>query len=291
MNKLKTFLNAFVKTFTSPDYYGDILAAPFKFSLKFFFFYFFLYSFISTSILTISTFIPLQKGLMLAVPRLSEIVPEELEINIKDGNVTTNVQEPYYVPIDTVENLFKNINRNVLGAASNKPRYLLVIDTNAKIEDFTTYQTEFLLTKNFLTYYKDNRIEVAPLSQIKNATISRATLDVLLKNLIPYTQYVATVLMSATFIFTLIFLPLAKFYYSLFLAFVLYILTKFFNLTLTYKKLLQISLHLVVVSTTLFSLLSLTPIKLSFPFLQTILLSIAGVFILNKIKRLKSQTP
>ena len=285
MKSISTFLRSLIKTFTSPVYYKDILAAPFSFSLKFFLFYFFLYSIVVTTVVSMRVLLPLNTYVQAVVPEAAKIFPSNLEIKIKDGQASTNVTEPYYIPMESVTNLKNKLNKKVLAAQSDKPRYLLVIDTKATINDFPRYQTALLLTKDSVIYSIDGKAESVSLQEVKSdVVINTQLIDKVKTTLVPMINSLLYFLIFAVFIFSFIFIPMFKFYYLLFFALILFILAKLFSYSLSYKKSLQIGLHLGVVSTTVFSILPLLKIRLTFPFLQTIFLIVLSVVILQTLK-------
>lgn len=291
MQKITTFLYSLRRTFTSPNYYSDILKAPFSFSLKFFYLFFFIYSMIFTTYVTIKYFLPLKNLIRFLPNKLVELYPSELTITIKNGNVSTNVPEPYRFPLKNIENLFEEIDKQVLGQSTETIENLLVIDTKGKIENFSQYQTYALLTKNHLSYPKDSNIETVSLAKIENFTINRAVAQNAVNLITPFLRFVVPVLVVSTFLFLLAFYPLTKLAYLLFFSLVLLVIGKIVHFPLANKKSFQLGLHLIVISTTLFSIISSIGFTLRFPFLQTIFLSVLGVVVLSRIKGQEIPSP
>lgn len=101
--------------------------------------------------------------------------PKELKITIKDGHASTNVTEPYSVPmIDFASSTVKIPTK----ASTSTIENILVIDTNSSgaIERFAEYKTLALLTKDFLITKKDDRssaLSVQPLSGVPNMIVDR----------------------------------------------------------------------------------------------------------------------
>jgi len=147
VGRIKAFFYCLKRTFTSPDYYADILKAPFSFSLKFFYGFFFLYALILTSFVTVRYLLPLGDLLKFLPDKLVEMYPSELEVTIKDGEVSTNVAEPYAIPLSRFEKILDELDKSVLGESVEKVENLVVIDTRGKIDDFSRYRTYVLLTK------------------------------------------------------------------------------------------------------------------------------------------------
>lgn len=293
MQKTATFLYSLKQTFTSLSYYADVLRAPFSFSLKFFYMFFFVYSLVFTTFITIKYFLPLNDLISFLPKKLVEVYPRELEITIKDGHVSTNVSEPYRIPLEDIENMLNELHKRVLGQSTETIEYLLVIDTKSKIEDFLKYQTYILLTKNHLSYINPNgNIETISLAKIDDFTINQGVVRNVVNLITPFLKFVVPMLVVATFFFFLIFYPLTKLFYLLFYALVLLVIGKIVRFPLPYKKSFQLGLHLIVVSTALFSIADFVGFSPHFPFLQTIFLSVLGIIVLGRIKTLEpSPTP
>ncbi len=288
MSKFKTFFYVLKKSLTSPSYYEDIIKAPFSFSLKFFYFYFFLYSLIGTAFI-IPKLIPL-KTLVLALPsKLEKIYPAALEIKIDKGQVSTNVVEPYFFSLKDMEKIFQD--NDVLGAKTPVIRNFLVIDTKAIIEDFSAYETVALLTKNNLVMQdaENGGFRVYPLADVPNLTINQQMVKDLTRQMIPWVQkvvvYLVPFLALLIFLGLFLFFPFCLFFALLFYALLAWFLGKILSFPLTYKKAYQISIHLIILPTTIFGLFGFLSINLSFPFLQTVMMIIMTLIILQKLKK------
>ena len=285
MGKINTFIHVLKKTFTSPLYYKEILKAPFSFSLKFFIFYFFLFSIISTLFISINFLSKTQSYIRNLPAMLIEAYPEELEVKVRNGEVSTNVKEPYKMSVKEVEKVFEENKDNVLGAKEEDLENILVIDTSGSMEDFEKYKTAVLITKKNIMYVNDQgRYETFPLSEVGDVTINRSMVETFVGSLAPFLNLVFPGLVLFVFIGAFIFIPLGKMTYLLFFALVLWIIAKLMKYVLSFGKAYQMGLHLVVITTTLFGLLSLIKVNITFPFLQTILLSVLSIVILSKIK-------
>lgn len=290
MSKISTFFYSFWKTMTSPHYCGDIIKAPFSFSLKYFFFYFFLYSIIGTAIFSLRTISPMRRLISVLPAKLQEIYPSELEITIKKGRVSTNVEEPYYLPLSKIEKIFSE--DKVLGETTTNVKNLLVIDTKGSVDNFRDYQTLALLTeRSFVILDKNNGNKFFTFDENINLTINQALVDNLITKIKPFFGYVVPSLIVVVFLSLLTFKPSYYLFYLLFFALVLLILSKIIKAEVTYKKSYQIGLHLCTLTATLFGLLSVFGFHLSFPFLQTIILLVWVGIGLNSVKReIEAQT-
>ena len=165
------------KKFFTWQYYGAILSGKISYHV---FLAFLILSLISVVPLSYSIYkygLPFSSHFSANVQSLiTEVVPADLEITIKNGAASTNVTEPYYVTVkkEYLENIFgvsKTDSKSI-----SKIR-LLTIDTKGKAEDFERYQSLALLTQSSIVYYSDNKINIQPLASVDNVTINRQTVE------------------------------------------------------------------------------------------------------------------
>lgn len=287
MGKLITFFHVFKKSFSSPAYYSDMLKTPFRFSLKFFFFYFFLYALAGTLFL-VPKISPLKNYVLYFPSQLEKVYPNELEIQIVGGEVSTNVEEPFYLPLKDVEKVFSG--NKVLGTSTPQFANLLVIDTRAAIEDFEKYRTVALLTKKNLVMYdnKSSGYKVTTFKDMPDMKINRQFIQDLLFKLNPIINNIANFLIPGLalliFLGMFIFLPLLKFFYLLFFTLLILLIGKVISQPISYKNGYRIGMHLIIIPTTLFGIFSLFGFNVSFPFLQTIIMTALAIAVLTTIK-------
>lgn len=103
---------------------------------------------------------------------VDDVYPEELEVKIKNGYVSTNVTEPYYITIrqEQLESILSLQEDKQI--AKSKVR-LLAIDTKGKAEEFERYQSMALLTQTSLVYYQDGKTNIQSLRDIRDLTVNR----------------------------------------------------------------------------------------------------------------------
>jgi len=286
MRKLQTFWYVLKNTFTSPSYYRDILKAPFNFSLKFFYFYFLFFSLFITCFIS-AAFIPLHSPLKKLPDTLTAAYPKELVITVRKGQASTNVNEPYAIPLSQFKSLFNE--KDIQTENKKDLKNLLVIDTKkGAIEDFNQYQTVALLTKNHISYIgRNSQIESQSLSELKDFSINKETVKNISSKVAVFIPFILPMLILLVFIGTLLFLPFAKLLYLVFGAFLIWITAKILSRPLSYKKSYQIGLHLIIVVSTFFGILSLFTINLQFPFAQSLLLIILTLIVLPHNKTAK----
>lgn len=283
MKKLQTFWYALRKTFTSPSYYEDVIKAPFQFSLKFFLFYFFVLSLIITIFASLAL-IPFNAALLKFPTSAASAFPKELSVRIKNGTVTTNVKEPYFIPF---ENFRKLMGDDTIDKTAFKDfQNFIVIDTKANSADFKKYHTVALLTKNHISYIaKDSQIETQSLEDMKNMTINQEFVKKLGTQITSYLPFIYPLLVVLIFAGSFFILSTIKLFYLLFGALLLLAIARIVSYPLSYKKAYQIGLHLILIVSTILGLFSLFSINLNFPFAQSLLLIILGLFVLPQKKK------
>ncbi len=285
MGKFRTFFITLYKSFFSPAYYTEILKAKFSFSLKYFLVFFLFYSLIGTALLSISAVPPVSAFLRVLPQKIASLYPPELEIYFKNGEASANVRQPYAIPFSRLEDAFS---QKVLAAATpGDIMNLLVIDTaSGSAENFKSYQTAALLTKtSLISQNKQGQLKVYPFESNMNFVINQALVSRITSKITPYIKYVVPIMIAGIFLFLLL-IPASYFQlYLLFFAFALWLFSKIVKPQLTYSQSFRLGMHLCTITITLFSLLTLARINLSFPFLQTILLLIYSYFILAHLKK------
>src|SRR3989339_1569285 len=98
MNPLKTFFYSFKKSLFEPKYYKDVAKVSFWFSFKYLWFLFFILI-IFKSIFLGGQYLKSRPQIQPEVNRLltyaENFYPRGLELKIRNGQLSTNVKEPY----------------------------------------------------------------------------------------------------------------------------------------------------------------------------------------------------
>jgi Protein of unknown function (DUF1189) len=158
------------------SYYRDVLAGTRRFN---FFLSILILSLLSVIIPAITIY---TQGFVLAQnfetqtrTLIERLVPEELEIRIKDGVASTNVQEPYYITVSPDD--FKGTFLEDKERTSTYDQRLLAIDTKGRAEDFERYQSAALLTERSFVYYDDGNIEVQSLREMDDLVLNKLLIE------------------------------------------------------------------------------------------------------------------
>ncbi len=168
-------VNAPLKRIFLIDYAADVLVGKKNLNIFLIALLLSLYSVITISIFLFGTVYPVIKNLEVKASQfVTDIFPENLSIAIKDGNVTTNVTEPYYLTVD--KGRLEDISEFFGAKRDNSISRIriLTIDTKGNAEDFERYQSLALLTERSLVYYSDDEIKITSLASVKDFTLTRA---------------------------------------------------------------------------------------------------------------------
>ena len=191
MRKLKLFGRVLWRSCTDPAYYKDIVRARASFSLKYLFVFAFLFSVVATVryAYSFAAFLPkLPQYVAMAREKGAGFYPKDLVVTVKDGEVSTNVKEPYVIDFPFV----------LPADGDNKPEHLLVIDTKATAERFTAYKSVVVVGKNTVYYRDDKGYKFYPLTDMKGTTvINYALYDEWAGKVLPYLNYVPQIVYGA----------------------------------------------------------------------------------------------
>ncbi len=259
MRKVKIFTRTFWNSLTKPSYYQDIKEAKFSFSFKYLLSLFLLVSFIvgvSFSARVLGFVPQTPKFVENTKSFLVETYPQRLKLTLKEGKITTNVKEPYF--IDLAEDK---------KAAIEPFAHLIAISTKGKAEDIKSLDSLFLITSDNLVVSEgtaSGSYRVVSLnnvlSKIPNGVSMDKTLFVsILDKFTPYVLEVLPRIIVGVSLLILIFYPLLRgtfgfIFQTIFLlpaALVLFVGAKIAKRKLSFKKMYQMSLHGATIPVTL----------------------------------------
>jgi len=289
MKRLETFFASLFRSMSDPTYYPDILKAKLSFSFKYFFGLTCIISFILTIFISFRFLLPLHQLLIPLPQKIVDLFPDELTITIKDGILSTNIEEPYYVPLDMVRKLLNNIEKPVLGVSTELPVYLVVIDTLATIEDYEDYGTFFLVTQKHLIYQNENgNIEIIPFSEMNNFVLHKGVVAAYADAAKPWVSKIVPVLIP--FVFLTLWWGSFLWYlvYLLPVSLISFLIAKLIGLSLPYPKLYQLMLHLLTAPLLIFSILGMVDLYPMLPFFFTLIVLLLTVYVLLQLKEMKT---
>ena len=274
----------------NPAYYQEVMAKPFSYSFKYLLVFGLLFALVFTIVVTIK-FIPIVNMLSEKAPQLATYFPQDLKITIKDGKVSTNVQEPYFVkmPQELKNNASLNsanikVNGSAIQTDTKNMDNLVVIDTKDKfdIDTYNSYKTFMLVTADSVIYVnKDNQTTITSLSGVKDLTLTRSTVLDFINVLTPFLVILYPVVFVGAYVLGFMSVIL-KMFYLLFGALLVWAVAGIKGMKIGYKKAYIIGMPLMTSAIIIVAILNAFPTKMTFAFLFSILLIISAVINLKK---------
>lgn len=243
MSQKDSFFNTVKHCLYDPGYFQKLVSKTFFNAIKYLYLLFVLTLLIGSVKLAI-TLIPQAPSLVPMTQNIKKLVqvgyPKELTVTVKNGQLSTNVNEPYYIDWSIIDKKTTSANP-----------HFITIDTRARYEDFEKYNTAVLITKTGVITRDDNKtLKIYPFEKSYNFVINKNKYDQLTNVFLPYIDYLPVIIVTMIGFF-LIFSPLmgAPFMifgwliYVLFAAVLFFIIAKILKKELTYKKVYTLSLY------------------------------------------------
>lgn len=283
MPKLKTFFYSFRQSF-NPSYYSDVLKAPKRFSWLFFLFFCFIYGLIYTVVVNTMAIPSLKNFSNQLASKIYTFYPENLEITIKDKQVSINQEEPYFIPLNFRDVFGEDLPDSVI-------TNLLVINTGSEnpTKDIKDYSTLALLTKDsFAIKGEANETRVFSLNdmEIDDLFIDYGLYKNILDKIVPYFPYISKIISSIITVIFLIIVPLTKLIHLAVFSLLAMLISSLVKPKLTYSQTFQIGLHAFVVPTLITELVKFTSFRPAIP-LYSVLFLIYFLLILSRLETKK----
>ncbi len=264
----------------NPSFYKSLPQLKLESALSYFFIFIFFLSLIQTLLLAFPTLNFVTGLTNKDLPKLISSFPQNLQINIKNGVVSTNAAEPYFFPLPAGQSPPGGAPQSLTDFKN-----LFVIDTVTPYspEEFKNYNTFALLTKNTL-YYKPDKsqlVKSTSLSNVKNLTIDREHLTALLNKFSPLFKFIYPVAIFLILVLLFLFYIL-RLVYLFFLAAVILLVSRMIQPTLSYGQSYKVGIHAMTLGLLIETLLTIVSPLLhlrGFPYMVTILSVI--VFVVN----------
>ncbi len=249
MNSLKTFFYSLKKSLFELKYYKDVAKVNLWFSFKYLWFLLFILV-IFKSIFLGGQYLKSRPQIQPGVNRLltyaENFYPKGLELKIKNGQLSTNVKEPY--TFDLEENKWQT-----------DQRHLLIINTKGSIENYPNYNTYVLATKNAIVYPSkstSNQIEQTSVFYFRDLkqdfTLNKNVYNNLLNVVRPYTykilffaDYIVVACLFLFLIFGSLFWTGGTMFGLLFLTLFVWIVNLIFKKQFSYGSLYKMGMHAV----------------------------------------------
>lgn len=227
----------------SPQFYKEILQRSFGKALG----YFLLLVLLLTLLQTIFSAPFLLTTFQAEVQKMIETgvnkYPADLTVTIKKGQVSTNVQEPYFLAVPEDDN-----NDRKMEDINN----LIVIDTKTpfSISQFDQYKTAAWVTKDSVFYRSganNSEVKVFALNQIDDLTINKEQVQMWAEKITPWVRYLGPTLLVLAFI-GLYVIYMFRLSYLLFLSLVVWVLSKMFKSNITFGQAYKMNLYAVTLA-------------------------------------------
>lgn len=290
-SKPRVFAITFWKSLTKPNYYKDIKEAKLSFSLKYLFILFLLTSLIvavGVSVRMLGLIPESPKFIESTKSFILETYPDELELTLKEGKITTNVKEPYF--IDLAED------KKVVIAPFE---HLIAIDTKADSEEIKNLNSLLLITDDNLVVWEGSGSAAFrtfslsdALSKMPNGVSMDKTLFTsILETFAPYVIKTLPKIIIAISLLIFIFYPLIagslgflfRLIFLLPASLILFIFVKLLKKNLSFAKTYQMSLHGATVPTVISFVFSFPSL---YPYVSTLSWIAFFVFMFVVISRL-----
>jgi maltodextrin utilization protein YvdJ len=171
-------------------------------------------------------------------------VPAEMQVNVKDGVVTTADGLPVVIQLDEEQSKLLQEEGSMQPDLEN----FLVINpaiTTDAIERFKEYKTAVLITSNELVAYDDNgtSIQITSLKEFPNMEVSRATILSFYESSLPYVKWGIIIGLPLLIVFLYVSGVIGQLIFLLILAGLTLLIAKIKKTALTYKQAYSISLY------------------------------------------------
>lgn len=264
----KIFAQTFQESIYSKEFYRDLPSQPVSASVSYYFILILFASVIFTVVTGVGAWPTVNNFVKTAGPTIIKSFPEDLVIEIKNGQATHNKEEPVAIPFPS---------------DANMPwRNAVVVDTKSpfSLNKLREHDTLFVLTEDSLAAYENDRgqVRIYPLKDMPNITINRRQIVSWIDTIEPFLGWLIPVMFLVLFIAGL--LIYTSFFIRIILASLLIWL--FYRLrknSLPFKRAYQTAIHASTLAFVISGIiLMFIPFDLpSLPFLFTIITVIVAV--------------
>jgi len=280
MKKLHALNYIFWKSITSFAYYKELVKMPFSFSWKYFWAFSISLAVFLTVTISIAVVPEINKFSQRFETRAPALFPNDLVIEIKNGEVSTNVPEPLHFPIPY------ELLTDTPGAVSDQNQmYLVTFDTSASADDYFDSQSLILVTKNqFVAADSEADYRVYSLKDFENMTIDKNFVDKQINTLLPFVRILPALAVFLIFVVFALILPIIRLISLIFLTVIVHLAARLMRVNLTYRKLYQIGLHALTLPVLIQIALIAFNLNPPIPFFNSILFVLYSLVILAELK-------
>ena len=226
------FFKTIADSIYSPAFYGSVVKGEYKSSFAYFFLFIIICAVLKTAFIA-PQIVAFQDVVSTMGVQTIDKFPADLKVVIKNGKVSTNVKEPYLIPLPDLK--------------SPDAAILIVIDTKTpySAEQLKKYKTIAWLTGDTLFYARrasSGEIKVIPLTDVKDFTLDKDFVDSTFKTLSPLLKLIGPLLVIlavfgiyAGYIFELV--------YFFLLALLVWLVATVMKVNMDYWKAYRVSIH------------------------------------------------
>lgn len=261
------FLKKIKDSIYSPEFYSSVPGSSFGSALGFF-------VLLILALTIVQSIYPVwlfstegQKEIRKFSDKAVSVYPNELEVKIKDGQVSTNVKEPYVIAIPSEDNAGENQN-------------LIVLDTKTPYSaaKFNEYKSLIWVTRDsvFVKGDKNGQTKTFDLSSAKNFTLNKTVVNSFVAKASPWLKLITPVVIIAILvgIFMLYFFRLI---YLFLLALLVFILLKIIKRPIPYTDSYKVVLYAVTLGF-IVEVITIVAHQQSFPFMLTVITLLVVLF-------------
>ncbi len=290
------FFKSIPASIFSPAFYAGIAGRSFWKGFWFLTGFTFLTLILGTVLIIVVPYMQHRDQINTTIENVLHFYPEELVVTIQDGKASTNVPEPYFlkfndvIPTENWNPVFKEGFEEGVAKdtdADLEELNLVVIDTKTPFsaEQFKEYHAIVWLTEDAIyTLSENGRTESIPLADSNDAVINKTMADAGMDSIWTSVKSFLPFLATLIFIFTFIFLVIARMIYLLIFALFMLIVSSVMKLPYDYAAGYKIGFYAMSLST----LVTIAFLALGFNqffFMSTILNLLVAVVNLDQAKK------
>lgn len=276
---MKQFFAHIKRSINDPEYYRDILDRPFSYSFKYYVSFVSFLAVMMTIILSTPLIPEVNRVLREFPPQFFAYYPDELELRVEQGKVSSNVAEPYYLPLP--------VRFQEIVDQGNTPSiaHMAVIDTTEPItlEGLRSRNALIWVGGNSIAFLESNNgMSVSALPADLNVHITESKIRGVFDRVAPYLHLVGPFLVVMIFLMLMLGFVVTLVYLVFIGAPLIMLVGRMVSKPFSYGEAYRIGLHAVTLPLLLQQLLRLLsggiPIDLPFLFTALLLLVVWGNF-------------
>jgi hypothetical protein len=240
--RFSTYFHSLVYSLTQPQYYIDILNAKLRFSIKFLLMSYVFLAIVAGVLFAILDRPKIETAVLQAHQQVIDEFPVDQEITWNGLQFSTNLETTYSIPFPQLPDL------------TETPPLLLQFNPAVNsTEDIAKYSQKgsflFVGRSNLFVFQPDNSWSELPLIDLLGTDYSKVTKQTLIHNKAANDEHIRRLSWIASVAFPFFFFFISfpfRFISVLMDTILIFVIIKIFGLPLSFKKTLQISVHIMV---------------------------------------------